>query len=62
MCEGRVRLIVRRIVICIAAQCAVGKVTGNDRLEIEGKAEQIAGKAQAGIGKAKDAARDALKK
>lgn len=41
---------------------AVGKVTGNDKLEIEGKADKLAGKAQNEIGKAKDAARDALKK
>ena len=41
---------------------AVGKVTGNDKLTVEGKAEQLAGKAQAQVGKAKDAARDLLKK
>jgi uncharacterized protein YjbJ (UPF0337 family) len=41
---------------------AVGKVTGNDKLEIEGKADKLAGKAQNEVGKAKDAARDALKK
>jgi uncharacterized protein YjbJ (UPF0337 family) len=41
---------------------AVGKVTGNDKLEIEGKADKLAGKAQNEVGKAKDAVRDALKK
>jgi uncharacterized protein YjbJ (UPF0337 family) len=41
---------------------AVGKVTGNDKLTVEGKTEQLAGKAQAQAGKVKDAARDLFKK
>ena len=41
---------------------AVGKVTGNDKLEIEGKADKLAGKTQNEVGKAKDAVRDAVKK
>jgi len=41
---------------------AVGKATGNERLEAEGAAERIAGKVQKGVGNLKDAARDALKK
>jgi uncharacterized protein YjbJ (UPF0337 family) len=41
---------------------AVGKITGNDSLEVEGKTEKIAGKAQQKVGEAKDAARDAFDK
>jgi len=41
---------------------AVGKATGNERLEAEGAAERVAGKVQKGVGNLKDAARDALKK
>ena len=41
---------------------AVGKVTGNDKLQVEGKADKLAGKTQDQVGKAKDAARDAFKK
>ncbi|MGE0239439.1 MAG: CsbD family protein [Parvibaculaceae bacterium] len=41
---------------------AIGKVTGNRRTEVEGAAERAAGKVQSGVGKAKDAARDAFKK
>jgi uncharacterized protein YjbJ (UPF0337 family) len=41
---------------------AVGKITGNDSLTAEGKADKLAGKTQAKVGEAKDAARDALKK
>lgn len=40
---------------------AVGKATGNERLEAEGVADQAAGKIQKGVGNLKDAARDALK-
>jgi uncharacterized protein YjbJ (UPF0337 family) len=41
---------------------AVGKITGNDKLEVEGKADKLAGKAQAKVGEAKDAVRDAVEK
>lgn len=40
---------------------AAGKMTGDERLEAEGIAEKAAGKVQSGVGKLKDAARDALK-
>ncbi len=38
-----------------------GKVTGNDKLQAEGKAEKAAGKVQEGVGKTKDTVRDAVK-
>ena len=41
---------------------AIGKVTGNKRTEAEGAAEKIAGKAESGVGKAKDAIRHAVRK
>lgn len=41
---------------------AVGKLTGNDSLQVEGKADKLAGKAQAKAGEAKDAVRDAVNK
>ncbi|CDN94709.1 CsbD family protein [Agrobacterium tumefaciens] len=34
---------------------ATGKITGNEKLQAEGKAEKIAGQAQEKLGKAKDA-------
>lgn len=40
---------------------ALGKVTGNDRVEAEGTAEKTEGKVQGKVGEAKDKARDALK-
>jgi uncharacterized protein YjbJ (UPF0337 family) len=40
---------------------AAGKLTGNDKLEAEGKADKVAGNAQSAVGKGKDAVRDALK-
>ena len=40
---------------------AAGKVTGNDRLKAEGKAEKAGGKVQEGVGKGKDAIRDIVK-
>ncbi|HEY9234708.1 MULTISPECIES: CsbD family protein [Phenylobacterium] len=40
---------------------AVGKASGNRRLEAEGAREKIVGKVQKGVGDLKDAARDALK-
>lgn len=45
-----------------AAKEAIGKVTGNERLQAEGMVEKAAGKLQQGLGDLKDAARDALKK
>ena len=41
---------------------AVGKITGSDDLKAEGKADKLAGKAQAKVGEAKDAVKDTLKK
>jgi uncharacterized protein YjbJ (UPF0337 family) len=38
----------------------VGEATGNEKLEAEGLIEQAEGKLQQGIGKGKDAIRDAL--
>ena len=40
----------------------VGKVLGDAKMQSEGKAEQVAGKAQNALGGAKDKVRDALKK
>lgn len=40
---------------------ALGKATGDDKLEAEGKGEKVAGKVQNAVGGAKDAVRDALK-
>lgn len=37
---------------------ALGKVTGNDRLEAEGATEKVEGKVQEGAGKAQQAAKD----
>jgi len=36
-----------------------GKLTGNEKLEAEGTAEKTGGKLQEGVGKGKDAVRDA---
>ena len=41
---------------------AVGKATGNERLEAEGAAEKTVGKIQKGVGDLKEAASNALKK
>ncbi|RYB07224.1 CsbD family protein [Lichenibacterium ramalinae] len=41
---------------------AIGKVTGNDRLEAEGTADKVAGKAKGAVGEAKDAVKDAVTK
>ena len=43
-----------------AVKEAAGKITGDAKLETEGKADKIKGKAQNAIGGIKDAARDAL--
>ena len=40
---------------------AIGKATGNERLEAEGASDRLAGKVQKGVGAVKDAAREALK-
>ena len=44
-----------------AVKDAVGKVTGDTKLQAEGKADKAAGKVQSTVGGAKDAARDATK-
>jgi uncharacterized protein YjbJ (UPF0337 family) len=41
---------------------AIGKVTGDAKLETEGKADKVEGKVQNAIGGVKDVVRDALKK
>jgi uncharacterized protein YjbJ (UPF0337 family) len=45
-----------------AIKDAAGKVTGDTKLQAEGKAEKAAGTVQNAVGGAKDAAREALKK
>jgi uncharacterized protein YjbJ (UPF0337 family) len=40
---------------------AAGKVTGDKKLEAEGKGEKVAGKVQNAVGGAKDSLRDATK-
>ena len=42
-----------------AIKDAAGKVTGDRKLQAEGKADKIVGKVQNEVGKAKDAVRDA---
>ncbi|MBL6853582.1 MAG: CsbD family protein [Alphaproteobacteria bacterium] len=44
-----------------AVKEAAGKITGDTKLQAEGKADKIKGKAQNAIGGVKDAARDALR-
>ncbi len=41
---------------------ALGKVTGNERLEAEGATEKVAGKVQEGVGKTRDAAEETADK
>lgn len=41
---------------------AAGKITGDEKLQAEGKADQVAGKVQNAVGGAKDSVRDAFKK
>jgi uncharacterized protein YjbJ (UPF0337 family) len=41
---------------------AIGKVTGDAKLQAEGKADKAAGAAQNTVGGAKDAVRDATRK
>ena len=45
-----------------AVKEGAGKVTGDAKLEAEGKADKLKGKAENAVGGAKDAARDALDK
>jgi uncharacterized protein YjbJ (UPF0337 family) len=45
-----------------AVKEAAGKVTGDAKLEAEGTAEKVAGKAQNAVGGAADTVRDAVKK
>jgi uncharacterized protein YjbJ (UPF0337 family) len=40
---------------------AAGKITGNDKLQAEGKAEKLAGQAQEKLGQTKDAVKKAFK-
>ena len=44
-----------------AVKEAVGKMTGDAKLQTEGAADKVAGKVQNAVGGTKDAARDALK-
>lgn len=39
---------------------AIGKLTGNKDLEVEGKIDQAVGTAKGAVGKAKDSVRDAV--
>lgn len=45
-----------------AVKDAVGGLTGNEKLQAEGKLDKAEGKVQQKVGEAKDATRDALKK
>lgn len=45
-----------------AVKEGIGKVTGDAKLETEGKAEKAAGKVQNAVGGVKDAVRDAVRK
>ncbi|MDQ7250833.1 CsbD family protein [Dongia sedimenti] len=45
-----------------AVKEGIGKVTGDAKLETEGKAEKAAGKVQNAVGGMKDAVRDAVRK
>ncbi|WP_332701146.1 CsbD family protein [Devosia sp.] len=45
-----------------AIKDAVGGLTGNEKLQAEGKFDKAAGKVQQKVGEAKDAVRDALKR
>jgi uncharacterized protein YjbJ (UPF0337 family) len=45
-----------------AVKDAAGKVTGNDKLQAEGKMDKAEGQVQTEVGKAKDAVRDAVKR
>jgi len=45
-----------------AAKVAIGKATGDAKLQTDGKADEAEGKVQNAVGGLKDAARDALNK
>ncbi len=45
-----------------AVKEAIGKVTGNEKLEVEGGADKLAGRAKSTLGETKDTVRDAVKK
>ena len=45
-----------------AIKDAVGGLTGNEKLQAEGKLDKVEGKVQSKVGEVKDRARDALKK
>ena len=45
-----------------AVKEGVGKMTGDAKLQAEGKADKVAGKAESTVGGVKDTARDALDK
>ncbi|WP_459103696.1 CsbD family protein [Devosia sp. A369] len=45
-----------------AVKDAVGGLTGNEKLQAEGKLDKAAGKIQQKVGEVKDAGRDALKR
>lgn len=45
-----------------AVKDAVGKMTGDAKLQADGKLDKAEGKIQGEVGKAKDAVRDALKR
>lgn len=44
-----------------AVKDAAGKMTGDTKLQAEGKADKVAGKIESAVGGAKDAIRDAAK-
>ena len=44
-----------------AGQDAVGKATGDRKLQVDGKADKVEGKIQEGFGRVKEGLRDALK-
>ena len=45
-----------------AVKDTVGKVTGDEKLQAEGKADKLKGKAESAVGGAKDSVRDAADK
>jgi uncharacterized protein YjbJ (UPF0337 family) len=45
-----------------AIKDAAGKVTGDRKLQAEGKADKLVGKVQSEVGKAKDAVHNAVKR
>lgn len=45
-----------------AVKETIGKVTGDTKLQTEGAADKLAGKAKSAVGETKDTIRDAIKK